>query len=198
MKGGDQRWPQQVDYVEQTEPDALAEAIGQCAAGERDALRAIYQSEGARMVAVAQRIVRRRDLAEEIAQEAFVQLWTKAGQYAPDRGSARGWIYAIVRNRALNHIRDTRREQPADAAALEARQAAPEPIDCEDIFDALDRRSRLYECLAQLDRKRRACVLMAYVYGYTHGEIAGRLRAPLGTAKAWVRRGLAALRECLS
>ena len=175
----------------------MSNALVRCSAGDREALRLIFDREGARLVAMAQRLVRRRDLAEEVVQDAFVQIWTRASQYAPDRGSARGWIYAIVRNRALNLLRDSRREE------LTATGEAGEP-DTEAVAEAaamlarLDTRSRLRECLSRLDEPKRRSILMAYVLGHTHGEIAGRLRVPLGTAKAWVRRGLASLRECLS
>ena len=56
----------------------------------------------------------------------------------------------------------------------------------------------MHECLSRLDDVRRRGILMAYVGGYTHGEIAGRLRLPLGTAKSWIRRGLSSLRECMA
>ena len=62
----------------------------------------------------------------------------------------------------------------------------------------LDRNSRLRGCLGALDETKRQGILLAYVGGYSHGEIAGRLRIPLGTAKSWIRRGLASLRECMA
>lgn len=176
----------------------LAEALAACARQDAEALRLIFESEGPRLVAVAQRILRRRDLAEEVVQDAFVQIWQKAGQFAPGAGSARGWIYAIVRNRCLNVLRDGRRETVApdgDAAGLAEAVAAEEGIAA---YYRLDDESRLRACLATLDATKRQGILMAYVSGYTHGEIAGRLRVPLGTAKAWIRRGLAALRECMA
>ena len=71
------------------------------------------------------------------------------------------------------------------------------PIHDDGAVIALDRQSRLRSCLEALDETKRRSVLMAYISGYTHGEIAGRLGVPLGTAKAWVRRGLVALRECM-
>ena len=64
-------------------------------------------------------------------------------------------------------------------------------------YDRLDRSSDLRRCLDGLDDTKRAAVLLAYVLGYSHGEIAGRVQAPLGSIKAWVRRGLAQLRACL-
>ncbi|MEH0071048.1 sigma factor [Pannonibacter sp. Pt2-lr] len=67
----------------------LEQALKACAEGSRDGLATIYESEAARMVTIALRILRRHDLAEEIVQEAFLQIWRKAGQYDPARGSAR-------------------------------------------------------------------------------------------------------------
>jgi RNA polymerase sigma-70 factor (ECF subfamily) len=176
----------------------LADALDGCARGDRAALRLIFQQEGGRMIAIAQRILRRRDLAEDVVQEAFIQIWTKASQYAPDRGSARGWIYAIARNRALNLLRDGKRLELTDADTLAEIQDAAHLDHAVDAWTDLDEHDRLRECLSRLDETKRRSVLMAYMSGYTHGEIAGRLQVPLGTAKAWVRRGLASLRECMA
>jgi RNA polymerase sigma-70 factor, ECF subfamily len=187
-KGGPMLDPQQM----------LASALGGCARGDKAALRLIFDSEGTRLMAIAQRILRRHDLAEEIVQDAFVQIWRKASSYSPDRGSARGWIYAIVRNRALNALRDGKRWELSDGETLERLQDAAQDTLPTDLFEELDRESNLRKCLDQLDEKKRISILMAYVSGYTHGEIAGRLKVPLGTAKAWIKRGLSSLRECMS
>lgn len=176
----------------------LAAALARCASGDRQALRLLFESEAPRLVAIAQRILRRRELAEEAVQDAFVQIWRKAGQYAPDRGSARGWICAIVRNRALNLLRDGGREELAGNEAIAALRDADHLQEVRAAWLELDSRSRLRDCLGALDETKRTTVLMAYVSGFTHGEIAGRLGVPLGTAKAWVRRGLASLRECMA
>lgn len=176
----------------------LARALQACAAGDRKGLATIYEREAARMVTIAERILRRHDLAEEIVQEAFLQIWNKAGQYDPQRGSARGWLYAVVRSRALNAIRDGRREELTDTDSLEQLQEEAHDGLYADLYDELDRASRLRSCLSRLDVLRRKTVLMAYVSGYSHGEIAGRLKLPLGTAKAWIRRSVTALRECMA
>ncbi|MDH4441655.1 MAG: sigma-70 family RNA polymerase sigma factor [Rhizobium sp.] len=175
----------------------LAQALKACAAGDRAGLATIYRSEAARMVTIAQRILRRHDLAEEIVQEAFLQIWSKAWQYEPGRGSARGWLYAIVRSRALNALRDGGREELTETESLERLQDEGADGLYVDLFDQLDSQSRLRACLSRLDGVRRKTVMMAYVSGYSHGEIAGRLKLPLGTAKAWIRRSLSALRECM-
>jgi RNA polymerase sigma-70 factor (ECF subfamily) len=175
-----------------------AAAVARCAAGDAGALRTLFEAEAPRLVAVAQRILRRRDLAEEAVQDAFVAIWRKAATYDPARGSARGWIFAIVRKRALTMLRDGAREDLADAADLDALREASDPVDsAAEAFERLDDACRLRRCLAALDETKRAPILLAYVEGLTQGEIAGRLGAPLGTVKAWMRRGLAALRECM-
>lgn len=178
--------------------DGLERELSACAGGDRQALKRIFDREAGRLVAIAERIVKRRDLAEEVVQEAFIAIWTKAHQYAPDRGSARGWIHAIVRNRALNLLRDAKREDLVDTERLDAMRDADQMEHVLSAFAALDRNSRLRTCLQTLDDTRRKGILMAYVGGYSHGEIAGRLRLPLGTAKSWIRRGLASLRECMA
>lgn len=181
-----------------TGDDDLAAWLGACARGDRDGLRRIYDAEAPRLMTIAHRILRRRDLAEEVVQDAFIQIWRKAAQYSRERGSARGWIFAIVRNRSLNLLRDSRREELADVEVLETMQDAEHGSLAADVFSDLDTASRLRNCLAELDEAKRSSIIMAYLSGYTHGEVAGRLRVPLGTAKAWIRRGLSALRECMA
>src|SRR5687768_4553459 len=103
-----------------------------CARDDRAALRTLYDQEAGRMISVAQRIVRRRELAEEVVQDAFMQIWRKAGSFDEELGSAQAWIYTILRNRALNLIRDGAREDLIDADALERTRDGD--ADIEDAF----------------------------------------------------------------
>lgn len=175
--------------------DLCAADLAACARGDRAALRAIYEREAATLIAVAARIVRRREVAEEVVQEAFVQIWRRAGSFDPALGSGRGWVFAIVRNRALNAVRDERHVPVEDDALAVYAEAA---TDVDDAFGRLAASSALRRCLGGLEPRRRASLLLAYVAGLSHGEIAQRLNVPLGTAKAWVRRSLLALRECMA
>ncbi|MBP2233258.1 RNA polymerase sigma-70 factor (ECF subfamily) [Azospirillum agricola] len=184
--------------VVQAELDELGANLAACARGDRSGLKRIFDGEAGRLLAVAERIVRRRDVAEEVVQEAFLRIWTSAHQYTPDRGSARGWITAIVRNRALNTLRDGRREDLVADDRLEALLDRDQFDRIMASWHRLDQDSRLRDCLGSLDETKRRGILMAYVGGYSHGEIAGRLRIPLGTTKSWIRRGLMALRECMA
>ncbi|MBD2021653.1 sigma-70 family RNA polymerase sigma factor [Leptolyngbya sp. FACHB-36] len=170
-------------------------ALLACARGDRAALRQIYEHEASQLLGVAFRIVHRRDLADEVVQDAFLQIWQKAGTFDPQRGSARAWIFTIVRYRALNTLRKTSREIAVDQTML-----SNEPDTATDLLERLSRMTdaeALQRCLEQLDTQKRASILLAYVNGYSHSQIATHLETPLGTVKAWIRRGLLALRECL-
>jgi RNA polymerase sigma-70 factor, ECF subfamily len=169
--------------------------LRECAKGDRASLHALYQEEAGRLIGVARRIVRRQELAE-VVQDAFLQIWRNASSFDPELGSARSWIYTIVRNRALNVVRDGSREDLLDHDGLE--QVSPVDLGVEDVVGKLSRESRLRGCLEALDANKRESVLLSYVGGYSHGEIAGRLAVPVGTAKSWVRRGLSALKDCMA
>jgi RNA polymerase sigma-70 factor (ECF subfamily) len=165
-------------------------AIARCAGGDRTALRVIYDLEAARMTGVAMRILRRKDLAEDAVHDAFMRIWRGAKSFDPLRGAARPWLYAIVRNRALTILRDEGRFESDDDNEL----PGPEP---DAALNQLPESSALRRCLEQLDAKRRAAVVLSYVHGMSHGELAGKLGVPLGTAKSWTRRGLISLQECM-
>jgi RNA polymerase sigma-70 factor (ECF subfamily) len=173
--------------------DRLLTRVG---AGDRDALGEMFALEGGRLIAIARRIVRRPDLAEDVVQDAFVSAWRSAPSFDPARGRARAWLTTIVRNRALNVVRDSARVELASEEQIalykdrsdEARAA----------YHSLGAGDALKNCLERLEEQRRTSILLAYVVGYSHGEIAAELNAPIGTVKAWIRRGVIALQECLS
>ena len=169
----------------------ISAAIQRCAGGERSALRVIYDLEAARMVGVAARILRRRELAEEAVHDAFIRMWRSARSFDSQRGTARAWLYAIVRNQALSIARDEQRVQATDD--LDPKEL-PQP---EVALSRLPESSALRRCLEQLDADRRTAVVLAYAHGFSHGELADRLGVPLGTVKSWVRRALLSLQECM-
>lgn len=171
-------------------------ALAGCARGDRSALQALYDGEAARMLGVARRILRRDALAEEAVHDSFVQIWRQASSFDPARGGARTWIYAVLRHRALNILRgETRTELVEDfePMGLTAEEDSPE-----EAMLRLSETGRLRACLDRLDASRRSALLLVYVNGLTHGELAGRFGVPLGTMKSWIRRSLLNLRECLA
>jgi len=176
--------------------DDYAKLLAACGRGDRLALRRIYDVEAGAMIGIATRIVKRREIAEEIVHDAFIQIWRFASRYNPALGSGRSWMFAIVRNRAINALRDTSREQTAPDEEINA--IVDRENGAENAFDKLAVGSALRRCLETLDPRRRVAVLLAYVEGLSHGEIAARINVPLGTCKSWITRSLAQLRECLA
>ncbi len=175
---------------------SLDEALRRCAAGDKAALRAIYDLEAPRMLGVAIRLLRRRALAEEAVHDTFVQVWQRASTFDASRGDARSWLYAVLRNRALNILRgETRTDLVEDfePMGLVSDDESPEALTLR-LSDA----GALKRCLERLEPTRKQAILLAYVHGLSHGELAGRLGVPLGTMKSWIRRSLLALRECMA
>lgn len=173
----------------------IEQALAACAGGDKNALRRIYDQECPRMIGVAQRMLKRRALAEEAVQDSFILIWRHAARFDPQRGSGLTWIYAILRNRSLSILRDERRMETDDGPV--ATEAASEDDDPETVMAKLSDAEALRGCLDALPAPRRGMVLLAFVQGLSHGEIAGKLGMPLGTVKSWIRRSLIALKECL-
>ncbi len=174
--------------------DDTATLLHRCAYGDRTAFRMLYDRWGAKLHGIALRIVRQPSLAADATQEAFVQIWQQAHRFDPERGSAEAFLFTLVRYRALDIVRRTARE----VLGYEGEDA---PDDSPDILSRMVASSEgvaLKHCLEQLEPTRRTMVTMAFVDGFSHGELALKLSIPLGTVKSAIRRSLLALRECLA
>jgi RNA polymerase sigma-70 factor (ECF subfamily) len=161
------------------------------------AFSVIYDRHSSAAFSLAYRMAGRRNVAEDVVQEAFLSLWRAGGRYDPSRGSVRTWILGIVHNRAIDALRratvhDSRR---ASDEGLEERFAAPERTDAE-----AARRSEAGEvraALGTLPNDQLKVIELAYFGGFTHSEIAEILETPLGTVKGRMRLGLEKLRGVL-
>lgn len=176
------------------------QALADCARGDRQALQSLYQQESRHLLGVAMRIVRQSQEAEDVVHDAFMNIWTRAASFDASLGSGRGWIYSVTRNLALNSVRNGAREVSVDeetAEALDAHNTMAAYAQLTEAFELNASLGKLNECLARLEPARRNCILYAYVDGCSHGEIAQRTQTPLGTVKAWIKRGMVALRECM-
>jgi len=132
--------------------------------------------------------------AEEVAQEVMVAVWRKAETFDHERARAATWIYTIARNRRIDLVRRLARPQVDPNDPLFAPD--PEP-DTADRLAAVERDARVRAALAELSPEQRAVVELAFFGGFSHGEIAERLEAPLGTVKSRLRLSFARLRSAL-
>jgi RNA polymerase sigma-70 factor, ECF subfamily len=158
------------------------------AAGDSLALAEFYDAHAGLAYGLALRVLRDRSDAEDVVQEAFVQVWRQADRYDPERGTPQAWLCAIVRTRALDRLRRrvARREQE-EVTEPAASGGTP------------DREGELAvrKALLSLSADQRRALELAYYEGLTQSEIARRLNEPLGTVKTRIRTGLAALRDRL-
>ena len=176
-------------------PFSIDEALLACASGDRSALHGIYELEAPRMLGVAMRLVKRRALAEEIVHDCFLRVWKAAGSFDPSRGNGRAWMYAILRNHALNVLRgEARLELTGECEPVEGVCEEPTP---EEILMQVSEGAALRRCLEALEPERRRIIVLAYTDGLSHGEIATLVGVPLGTVKSWIRRSLLKLKACL-
>lgn len=159
------------------------------ARGDLDAFHTFYGRHAGRVLAYARKICRDAALAEDIAQEVFTAVWTRAGTFRPDRGSTHAWLYTLTRNKLVDHWRklgrDCDMEGIDDLAIL-----AP-------VSGDRDLRLTLHQALARVPSEQRQAIETAYFDGLTYEETASRLDLPLGTLKSRIRVGLRALREAL-
>jgi RNA polymerase sigma-70 factor (ECF subfamily) len=172
--------------------EALLQA---CAGGDKTALHSLYKENAPQLFGLALRILRSRELAEEIVQDSFVLVWRNAHTFDPSRGTAMAWLARIVRNRCIDVIRQRGRETPVDHTSIEdLEDPALSPADLAALSS--DAR-RLHHCLEELEECPRKALKLVYYEGMTYDEVAAHLGVPLGTVKSWVRRSLIRLRGCL-
>ena len=169
----------------------LADLMHRCAGGDQGAFRELYALTSPQLLALLIRMLRRRDLAEEVLQEAFVSAWRHASEYTASRGRVLSWLTTIARNRALDELRRTVRAAIDPGAAVED---LPDE-ESEESYGPAEVRA-LARCLDSLPDGQRRSVQLAYLDGLSHEEIAKAMRTPLGTIKSWVRRGLMSLKRC--
>ncbi len=179
-------------------PDELSELLSRCALKDQRAFSKLYRASSAKLFAVAVRITRRRDWAEEVLQESYVNIWHHAAGYDATKSSPMTWMTAVVRNRSLDWLRRPRNvESDTDQEALIAGIADDNPGP-EQLFARSAEAARLVQCLGDLTSDQRRSITLAFFYGMSHSELAHRLGKPLGTVKTWIRRGLEKLKACLS
>ncbi len=174
--------------------DDTAGLLQRCAAGDRMAFRTLYDRWGGRLHGIALRITRQSPLAADATHDAFVQVWQQAHRFDPARGSAEAFLISLVRYRAMDIVRRRGRE----ISGYEPEERADDSPDALAQLVGSAEGEALRRCLDLLDVERRRLIVMAFVDGLSHSELAEKLSVPLGTVKSWIRRSLLSLRECLA
>jgi RNA polymerase sigma-70 factor (ECF subfamily) len=185
-----------------TEGLTLQELLARTASGDHGAFEEVYRRTHAHLFGLALRMLGREQAAEDVLQEAFVSVWKNAASWRPHVGGQEiqpmTWLIAIVRNKALDALRERKRRQedelPDEAGEDGMAGRAPSALD---LLARASEQLKIDACMSGLDGSHRQSLALAYYQGLSHTEVAARMGAPLGSVKAWIRRGLERLKACL-
>ena len=183
-------------------PDtSLIALIDRIALADEKALRELYELTSSKLYGVAVRVVTNREWAEDVLQEAFINIWKIAGDYKATLSPPMAWMALVVRSRGLDFLRRRatsradRMQELDDVISDTVAGDSPNPIDT---ALASEQARALHNCLSLLENKQREVVSLAYMRDLSHSELAQQLKLPLGTVKTWIRRGLEQLRGCMA
>lgn len=173
----------------------LVAALERAARGDPAGLRQVYVLTSAKLMGICLRICGDREAAEDIMQDVYLKIWSRAGRFDPARASPITWLCTIARNTAI----DWRRAHPQVATlGVDAAEAVPDSRPAADLLiEAGEESARIFDCIDALEGKQRAAIRSAFYDGLSYPELAARAAVPLGTMKSWVRRGLIQLKGCL-
>jgi len=175
---------------------ALVSMLDRIGAGDRDALKMLYEATSAKLFGVILRIVIERGEAEDVLQEVYITVWRKAAEFDATRASPITWMVTIARNRAIDRLR-ARGSRPTTTLDLAADVVETSPA-ADALLDSAADASRVAAALATLDPRHAAIIRNAYFEGMTYEAMSDREGVPVGTLKSWVRRGLIRMRGVLA
>lgn len=158
--------------------------------GDTAAFAVLYRRHLNAAVALAIQMCARRAIAEEVVQEAFLSFWRSCAGFDSRRGSVRTWVLGIVRNRAI----DVLRQSIANEIATTSEQGLAELLEADELTERevgmRERARALRTALDDLPPEQSRVIALAYYGGYSHSEIATMLDTPVGTVKGRMRLGL--------
>lgn len=169
------------------------------AAGDDQSLRELHRRYSGVLLATAMRVLNNARDAEEVVQEAFVQIWEKASVYDAQRGKPLTWAMTLTRNKAIDHLRRVQRRRRLQDEVAEEAKIWDHVVesDSSDEAEAHERKNIVRSAVIQLSPDQRRAIELAFFSGMTQLEIAQKLDEPLGTVKARIRRGMLKLRQIL-
>ena len=179
-----------------SEAERLAELLRRSAKGDQQAFAELYDATSSRMFGLAVRVVRDPAQAEEVAQEAFLEVWRTSARFDSDRGSALSWLMTICHRKAVDRVRSAEASSRRDTTYHHENGMTDHDETAEAAYASLEAR-RVRQALHSLTEVQREALELAYFGGYTHREVAAMLDLPVGTAKTRIRDGLIRLRDTM-
>jgi RNA polymerase sigma-70 factor, ECF subfamily len=170
--------------------------MAKSALGDHGAFAVLYDLTVRRIHGVVLRVLRSPELAEEVTQEVYVEVWQQSARYTPAKGSVLAWIATMAHRRAVDRVRSVASEVTRD------HKYAYESIDPEvdRVWDRVAQNhdvDRVRWAMQNLSSIQHEALTLAYFDGLTQSQIADRLGVPLGTVKTRIRDALKKLGETL-
>lgn len=175
--------------------------IAAIAQGDSSALEVLYDRYSSIVYRMALRMLKNRELAEEVVQEVFWRVWRRSASFDVERGRVAQWLFGIAHNLCIDELRRMRARpmqvyEDVDHPVIQ--QLADDQIDVPEAAWAFEQRRVIRDALDHLPDTQREAVELAYFGGLSHQEIATKLNRPLGTIKTRVRLGLQKLGALLT
>jgi len=177
----------------------LLRLLDAVAAKDRAAFERFYNATVDQLFGLAVRITRSHDLAEEVLNDLYFQVWQQAGQYRSERGTVMAWLSILCRSRALDIVRRNRRiarkERPLDDVQP---PVAGQSVDAPDLLMEIERNAALHAALRQLDADVGQLIALAYFRDCSHGELSTVTGLPLDTVKSKIRRAIGFIKKVMT
>lgn len=172
---------------------SLMVAVGRFDEG---ALAEIYERHGGAVFALARRLIKSRELADEVTQEVFLRLWNRPERFDPERGALRSFLMADTHGRSIDLLRSelSRRDRERKEHVMEVKPV----VDVESEVWTNVASEEVRSAVAGLTEGERKAIELAYFGGYTYRQVAEALGEPEGTIKSRIRTGLKRLKGQLS
>jgi RNA polymerase sigma-70 factor, ECF subfamily len=176
----------------------LEDLLGAVARSDRTAFAALYEITSAKLYGIAFRLLKRRDVTDDVLQDVYVRIWDRAVDFDVSRGPPMAWMGTIARNRALDELRRKKSTMSAVDGDADVEQVIGEEKSPLAALELSEEVQRLFHCLNKLDAERREIILLAYRDGLSREELGRRFSRPVGTIKTWLHRSLTQLKTCLT
>lgn len=173
----------------------LRELINKISRGCESALAKLYDRMISQVFGLALKILRSKAEADEVTIDVFKQIWDKAYDYSPDRGTPSAWLITLTKSRAIDKLRSDMRRRSLQDTLHDDIPADIDPPD--EIAETREKRAFIEKALSELPPKQRESIELAYFHGLTQTEISAHMNEPLGTVKSWMRAGMMRLREII-
>jgi RNA polymerase sigma-70 factor (ECF subfamily) len=181
-----------------TDEQDLQDLICRILKQDQSAFTALFKVMSARVYSLALWITGSVQLAEEVTEDTFFQVWRQAPRFDPARGSVKAWILTIARSRALDARRSVPPFDNLGESESDGNRDSQSHDDLPDLLSAIEQNQLLHSALKSLEPLPRQLIALSFFRGLSHEEIANHAELPLGTVKSHLRRAIIHLREALT